>query len=87
MSTYYLEPRNGRKSFYRKAKVEVLKNGITRLYSYDTLVCSIDSNKGEVRLKDDWCYSNTTISHVRSFLEENGYKAGSKAEIAKRYER
>ena len=82
MKTYELTPNNGRKSFYGKAIVKE-DNGEKRLYSYDTLVCTIKD--GEVHLTSDWDYSATTLTHLRSFLQKEGFQADSKAQIAKLY--
>ena len=79
---YELTPTNGRKSFYGKASVEV-KGDTKTLKSYDTPVCRIKG--GDVTLMEKWDYSVTTITHVRAFLESNGFEAGGKAQIAKRY--
>ena len=83
MTKTQLMPVNGRKSFYGKAVVEDYGNGRKRLLSYDTPVCEI--RDGAVTLTDKWDYSVTTITHVRAFLSVNGYPAGSKADIARRY--
>ena len=83
MTKTELTPRNGRKSFYGKAIIEDYGDGHKRLLSYDTPVCEIKD--GEAILLKDWDYSNTTIGHVRAFLESNGFYAGSKAEIGKTY--
>lgn len=85
MTKTELHPTNGRKSFYGKAIVEDYGNGHKRLLSYDTPVCVIKD--GEAKLLKDWDYSNTTVIHVRTFLETNGFYAGSKAEIGKTYKR
>lgn len=67
---YWLEPRHdGRKSFWKKAYVEVM--GTTKtLYSYNTRVVSI-REQGVEFTQDAW-YSQTTRRHVREFcMQEN----------------
>lgn len=80
---YGLEPQyDSRKSFYGKAHVES-DNGVLTLYSYNTPVCRIDGDK--VTLLDMWDSSQTTLRHVKEFLQQHGFKVGSKAQIAKLY--
>lgn len=80
---YGLEPQyDARKSFYGKAHVES-DNGVLTLYSYNTPVCRIDGDK--VTLLDMWDSSQTTLRHVKEFLQQHGFKVGSKAQIAKLY--
>lgn len=80
---YGLEPQyDARKSFYGKAHVES-DNGVLTLYSYNTPVCRIEGDK--VTLLDLWDSSQTTLRHVKEFLQQNGFKVGSKAQIAKLY--
>lgn len=70
---------------YGKAIVEVEKNGIRRLYSYNTLIATVDVNEGTVELTPSWDYSATTLKHLKQFLNEEGFEATSKAQIAKDY--
>ena len=80
---YGLEPQyDARKSFYGKAHVED-ENGVLTLYSYNTPVCRIEGDK--VTLLDLWDSSQTTLRHVKEFLQQNGFKVGSAAQIAKLY--
>ncbi len=71
-----LEPTNGRASFGRKAYVEDDGDGFT-LYSYNTPVARIerlDSGHGqEFSLLSDYL-SNTTLTHIHSFLQSYGLK-------------
>lgn len=79
MSRYELSPHNGRKSFYGKAIVEVSADGTKKLYSYDTLVLSIDTEKQLHRHWDTDKPSTTTMSHIKSFVaEELGEDAGER---------
>lgn len=74
---------DSRKSFYNKAHVVDDNDGNSTLYSYNTPVCRIQD--GKVELLPKWDYSATTLRHVKDFLQQNGFEAGSKAQIAKRY--
>lgn len=62
---FELTPVNGRQSFYGKCYVEQ-NDGICKLYSYDTLVMSIDRDKQLHRHWDG--ESQTTMSHIKSFV-------------------
>lgn len=81
-----LEPRyDSRQSFYGKAYyTEPARDGSITLYSYETPVVRICAD-GEVELLPAWDYSQTTLRHVKEFLKQQGYSAGSKAEIARMY--
>lgn len=59
-----------RKSFYGKAVVMVFTDGTKRLYSYNTLVCTIDPLKN-VSLSNVKKQSATTRRHVKEFLRQN----------------
>ena len=79
MARGYLKPEyDSRASFYNKAETDDDK-----LYSYGTLVADIVD--GEPVLYPDWSYSQTTIRHVREWLRQHGFEAGSKADIAAKY--
>lgn len=92
MRRYELEAiHDSRKSFYHKVIIEssIADNGLVKLYSYDTHVCTIDVNAIEtvdqVKLEPAWDASSTTLRHVREFLRQYGFKADSKAQVAKDY--
>jgi hypothetical protein len=74
MKMYDLIPQNERKSFYGKAKVEVLDDGKEILYSYNTPIVEKASDGTLKRL-----YfaepSMTTCAHIRSFcgLDKKGF--------------
>ena len=71
--TYELHPHNGRKSFYGKAVVQEYENGLKELYSYNTLILSIDKNNDLHRHYDNETVSNTTLIHIKTFLiDEKG---------------
>lgn len=72
---YYLEPRNGQKSFYNKAEVEVDSSGNETLYSYRVPIIKRSCNGELTRLYDGW--SATTGRHIAAFCGLN------KAEFAK----
>lgn len=74
---------DSRKSFYNKANVVDDNDGNMTLYSYNTPVCRIQD--GKVQLLPKWDYSATTLRHVKEFLLQNGFEAGTKSQIAKRY--
>ena len=76
MVMYDLEVRFGsQKSFYGKAIVIELENGNKKeLYSYDTLIATIDYKKGTVIITDYGDYSNTTVRHLKDFLLQNDVK-------------
>lgn len=74
---------DSRKSFYGKAHVVDDEDGTLTLYSYNTPVCEIKD--GKVKLLSMWDSSQTTLRHVKEFLKQNGYEAGSKQSIAKMY--
>ena len=62
-----LMPTSSRKSFYGKALVLGGKNSTRWLQSYNTIMCSVDSD-GHVRRHSDH-RSYTTDRHVKAFLE------------------
>ena len=74
---------DGRKSFYGKAKIEKLEDVLV-LYSYDIKICRISPNR-EVLLFNTSKYSATTLRHLKEFLLQNKFKAGSKKQILKDY--
>lgn len=76
---------DSRKSFYGKAKIK--ENDMMRsLYSYDTLIVSIDKTTNKVTFTSAWDASQTTLRHVKEFLYQNNLFVGSKAEIKKHYQ-
>ena len=81
---YDLSPQHdARKSFYGKAHVVTDDDGTQILYSYNTPV--IELKDGKVKLLPMWDSSQTTLRHVKEFLKQNGFSAGSKGEIARLY--
>lgn len=72
MKKYELLPvYDGKKSFYNKAIIEE-ESGIKKLYSYNTLVCTLSNN--DIILNDavdqSLLFSNTTLRHIKEFLKQ-----------------
>lgn len=82
-ATSDLEPRfDSRASFYGKAKVDTGDNDDeNKLYSYGTLVAEIKNGKPVVY----GTYSQTTLRHIKDWLQQNGFKADSKSQIERDY--
>lgn len=76
---------DSRKSFYGKAKAEITDTAVT-LYSYNTKVAEIDRETWALTLLSPWDHSATTLRHVKEFMRQNGFKAETKAQIARDYE-
>lgn len=66
---YELQPIDSHKSFYKKAVVIVMNDDTRLLKSYDTIVCSMDSNGNITRYWND--YSATTGRHIAAFCGLN----------------
>ena len=71
VSVYELVPTNGRKSFYGKAKVRVLKDGSEILRSYDTDIIERTPNGLLYLLCNESKLSMTTCMHIKSFCGLN----------------
>ena len=70
MTTLELTPVDGRKSFYGKATVHPLPNGLTILRSYNTPVMAYDRVTGELFQADNYpaeYASVTTLRHMNAF--------------------
>lgn len=83
-----LEPvHDSRKSFYGKAVVDERDDGTKVLYSYGTPVCRIEDGKVTLLRKGylGWSSSATTLRHVKDFLKQNGFEAGSVHDLADKY--
>lgn len=78
---------DSRQSFYGKARVIIKDDGTQILYSYATPVCKIKDGKVTLLKKGylGWASSPTTLRHVKEFLKQNGFEAGSYKELAKMY--
>lgn len=71
---YELPCLDGRKSFYGKAHVIEGCTGGHTLKSYDTLICFLYEENGEVKLeKLSDAHTLTTRRHIRSFFAFLGY--------------
>ena len=70
----YLNPVDSRKSFYRKASMEMMEDGTRVLISYTTAVAKITPDGRLVRLcdHDQECSSQTTMRHLVAFCVSNG---------------
>lgn len=64
---YLLPILNNQKSYYQKAKIETF-NQVKNLYSYDTLMVGIENDKIIYLNNDEYCYTNTTLKHIKEFL-------------------
>lgn len=64
VNIYEVCPVGNQKSFYGKAKVLILSNGMSVLKSYDTLILVKDGER-LMKLWGDW--SATTGKHIHSF--------------------
>ena len=77
MKKYELLPiYDSRKSFYHKAIIEEENENI-KLYSYDTLVCTLSHN--DIILNDNidqsLLFSSTTLRHIKEFLKQYHYNS------------
>lgn len=70
-----------RKSFYKKAFIVRNADNSIDLLSYATIVATIKDGK----LHINGFYSNTTLRHIKEFIEQMGFQCGSKAELEKMY--
>ena len=66
---YNLEPNDGHRSFYGKAKVKTYTDGTRVLQSYNTDVAKIDADGNIIRLWNG--YSATTGRHISAFCGLN----------------
>jgi len=67
-----------RKSFYRKAIVEV-EGSVHKLYSYRTLVAEYDEKTNKLTI-NGW-YSSTTARHINEFAQQCGFDKMTKTEM------
>ena len=71
---FALKPVDGRKSFYDKCYVEVMNEKAT-LYSYNTKICTLNIETGEIEKFSAFNYSATTKRHQKAFFAYYGIKA------------
>ena len=69
------------KSFYNKAKVKKYYDNDnllvkTELYSYNTLVLTIENNKYKLNhdIKEELLLSNTTLRHIKELLKQHNWQ-------------
>ena len=74
MKKVYLDPVDGRKSFYCKASMEMMEDGTRVLISYTTAVAKIVRGRYLFRLcgQDKKFSSPTTMRHLVAFCVHNG---------------
>lgn len=88
MVDYDLRPMyDSRASFYGKARVRD-NDGDLELISYNTRVAVIHpagKYDDEASASVYGTHSVTTLRHIKEFLQQNGFKAESKAQIEKDY--
>jgi hypothetical protein len=78
---YILKPQfDSRKDFYGKARV-FEQDGKKILVSYQTEVAYIENGKPVVK----GTYSQTTLRHIKEFLQQNGFKAETSKQIMEDY--
>ena len=77
INRYELATTNGRKSFYRKAIIEQHED-FKSLISYETEVAKVYKN-GNIEVYG--IFSNTTLIHIRTFLESEGFGKLNKKQI------
>ena len=68
------------KSFYGKARI-IRENEVIKLLSYNTVIAEIKDNKVHI----NGFYSQTSTRHLREFLQQYGFKIGTKAQLEKMY--
>lgn len=74
------------KSFYGKAEVKREDQSLV-LYSYETKVASYNIFTDEFSLHTEhpqWC-SNTSLRHIKEFMQQRGLPKMSKSELTKNY--
>ena len=86
MTTYSLRPQyENVKSYYNKAQVLHIDGENILLYSYTTLVCSVNKKLRIFYLYDKYDHSQTTLRHVKEFLQQHGFKKMTKKELEEAY--
>jgi len=71
---FFLSPADGRKSFYNKCYVVRMGKTAT-LYSYDTKICSYNTETKELVKFSAFNYSRTTQRHQNAFFAYYGISA------------
>ena len=75
---------NNQKSFYGKALIKDTTKGM-ELYSYNTLVAKTEKRQIFVTHNDDYL-TQTTLKHIKEFIQQVGYKKMSKKELLQTFE-
>ena len=82
----YLEPVSGsQKSFYKKAKILIDKEGNKFLQSYDSIIAEVKDGKVKINTNVYLWDSKTSLRHLCEFLYQLGYRTGTKKELIKMY--
>lgn len=82
--TYDLEPKyTNQKSFYGKAVVRKYPSNVIRLHSYNTHVASYFPETDTFEVYN--LQSNTTVKHIREFIQQQGHPYMTKREIEENY--
>jgi hypothetical protein len=74
-----LQPTQGQKSFYNKAKIHNNSEGKILLTSYNTHVATFDTIHNKMYVYG--YFSQTTAKHINSFLELYGFKRCNKKQL------
>lgn len=75
---------NSQKSFYGKALIKDTIKGL-ELYSYNTLVAKNEKGKITITHNDNYL-SQTTLKHIKEFVQQLGYNKMTKKELLKTFE-
>ena len=70
------------KSYYGKAII-VENDKMRYLYSYDTLVVAVSFENDTIVLHNEYLWSQTTLRHIKEFLQQHGKPKYTKAELLK----
>ena len=81
MKTFQITPTNGRKGFGGKCIVTETPEGHKYLNSYYIRVATITNEGTLIFTKDENHLSNTTLTHINTFLEFYGFPKMTKKEI------
>lgn len=57
-------------NFYNKNQFLIESDELIQFQSYNSLIASINKNKGTLTLGVDWDYSNTTMKHLYMFIDD-----------------
>ena len=69
------------KSFYNKANV-LIDDSIKTLISYNTKICKIQDKQPKILIDN---LSQTTLKHLKEFLQQEGFKADTRKQILNDY--